>query len=65
MRLILKEINYIIQKSPDVVVVVAYGKILPSKLLNIKGIKFLNIHCLFITKMEGRGTHSKVDYEFR
>ncbi len=48
-----EEINYIIQKSPDVVVVVAYGKILPSKLLNIKGIKFLNIHASLLPKWRG------------
>ena len=38
--------------KPDVVVVVAYGKLLPSTLLNFK-IKFLNIHASLLPKWRG------------
>ena len=31
-----EEINFIKKKRPDVVVIVAYGKILPSELLDLK-----------------------------
>ena len=48
-----EEIDYIIQLNPDVVVVVAYGKIIPSKLLNLKKIKFLNIHASLLPKWRG------------
>ena len=48
-----QEVKYLTKINPDVVVVVAYGKILPSKLLNIKNIKFLNIHASLLPKWRG------------
>ena len=39
-----EEIEYIKNLEPDIVVVVAYGKILPSNLLNLKNILFINVH---------------------
>ena len=48
-----EEINNFKQKNPDVVVVVGYGKILPSKLLNIENIKFINIHASLLPKWRG------------
>ncbi len=48
-----EEINNLKQKKPDVVVVVAYGKILPSKFLNIENIKFINIHASLLPKWRG------------
>ena len=41
------------QEKPDVVVVVAYGKILPKRLLNIKDIKFINVHASLLPKWRG------------
>ena len=41
-----KELDYIRSLKPDVVVVVAYGKILPIDLLNIRNVKFINVHAL-------------------
>ena len=41
------------KKKPDVIVVVAYGKILPSKLLNLKDILFINIHASLLPKWRG------------
>ena len=41
------------KKKPDVVVVVAYGKILPTKILNLKNIIFLNIHASLLPKWRG------------
>ena len=39
--------------KPDVVVVVAYGKIIPQQFLNIENIKFLNIHASLLPKWRG------------
>ena len=47
------EIDFIKKIKPDVVIVVAYGKILPSKLLDIKNIKFINIHASLLPKWRG------------
>ncbi len=48
-----EEINFIKKKRPDVVIVVAYGKILPSELLNLKDILFINIHASLLPKWRG------------
>ncbi len=48
-----KEINYIKDLQPDVVVVVAYGKILPKELLDLPNIKFLNIHASLLPRWRG------------
>jgi len=42
-----EEINHIKKLKPDLVVVVAYGKILPSKLLNIDKLSFINVHASY------------------
>lgn len=47
------EIQYIKNLKPDIVVVVAYGKILPTKLLNLKEIKFINVHASLLPKLRG------------
>ena len=47
------EINFIKENNPDVVVVVAYGKILPTKLLNLQNIKFINVHASLLPKWRG------------
>ena len=39
--------------KPDVVVVVAYGKIIPQQFLDIEDIKFLNIHASLLPKWRG------------
>ena len=39
--------------NPDVVIVVAYGKILPKKILDLKNIVFLNIHASLLPKWRG------------
>ena len=49
----LNEIKYIKNLNPDVVVVVAYGKILPAKLLNLDKIKFINVHASLLPKFRG------------
>ncbi len=48
-----EEINFFKKLNPDVVVVVAYGKIIPSQILNLKNIKFLNIHASLLPKWRG------------
>jgi len=39
--------------NPDVIVVVAYGKIIPPEYLKIKNIKFINIHASLLPKWRG------------
>ena len=48
-----EELNNLRIKKPDVVLVVAYGKILPLKFLNIENIKFINIHASLLPKWRG------------
>ena len=39
--------------NPDLILVVAYGKIIPAKLLNLQNIKFINIHASLLPKWRG------------
>ena len=48
-----EEINHIENLKPDLVIVVAYGKILPKKLLNLKDILFINVHASLLPKWRG------------
>jgi len=48
-----EEIDHIKKLKPDLVVVVAYGKILPTKLLNIDKITFINAHASLLPKWRG------------
>ena len=48
-----EEINNLKKQKPDVVVVAAYGKLLPSKFLNFKNIKFINVHASLLPKWRG------------
>ena len=47
------EIEHIRNLKPDIVVVVAYGKILPNSLLNLKNILFINIHASLLPRWRG------------
>ena len=47
------EISHFKKLNPDLVVVVAYGKILPEKLLNIKNLIFLNVHASLLPRWRG------------
>ena len=47
------ELEYIENISPDVIVVVAYGKILPKKLLKINKTKFINVHASLLPRWRG------------
>ena len=49
-----EEIEKINKLNPDIVLVVAYGKILPKKLLEIKKTKFINIHASLLPRWRGR-----------
>ena len=43
-----------IQKlKPDVVIVVAYGKLIPPEILDIKNIKFINVHASLLPRWRG------------
>ena len=48
-----EEINHFKNLKPDLVVVVAYGKILPPKLLNIDKLLFINAHASLLPKWRG------------
>ena len=48
-----EELRHLLDLNPDIVVVVAYGKILPPKLLNLKNILFINIHASLLPKWRG------------
>ena len=48
-----EEIEFFKKEKPDVVVVVAYGKILPKRLLNIENIQFINVHASLLPKWRG------------
>lgn len=47
------EINYLKELNPDLVVVVAYGKILPTRILNLKNFLFLNVHASLLPRWRG------------
>ena len=47
------EYKFIKNLNPDVVVVVAYGKMIPTKILSIQNIKFLNIHASILPRWRG------------
>ena len=47
------EYNFIKKKKPSVVIVVAYGQIIPKKLLDLPKVIFLNIHASILPKWRG------------
>jgi methionyl-tRNA formyltransferase len=46
-------IKKIIDYKPDLIIVAAYGKLLPKKLLNLPGLGCLNIHASFLPRWRG------------
>lgn len=48
-----EEINHFKKLKPDLVIVVAYGKILPPTLLNIEKTLFINVHASLLPKWRG------------
>ena len=48
-----EEFEYIKKIKPDIVVVVAYGKIIPKSFLDLKNIMFINIHASLLPKWRG------------
>ena len=49
----IEEINHFKKLKPDLVIVVAYGQILPTKLLNIDKTLFINVHASLLPKWRG------------
>ena len=47
------EYKYIKNLNPNIVIVVAYGKIIPEKILNLSNITFINIHASILPKWRG------------
>ena len=48
-----KEYNYLKKLEPDIVVVIAYGKIIPKKFLNLSKYGFVNVHASLLPKWRG------------
>jgi len=48
-----QEYNFIKKLSPDIVVVVAYGKIIPKRFLNLSKYGFINAHASLLPKWRG------------
>ncbi len=48
-----EEINHIKKINPDLVIVAAYGKILPNKLLNLDKVLFINVHASLLPRWRG------------
>ena len=48
-----EEYNYLKKLEPDIVVVIAYGKILPKKFLNLSKNGFINVHASLLPKWRG------------
>ena len=47
------EVDHIKKLKPDLVIVVAYGKILPTDLLNLDKVLFINVHASLLPKWRG------------
>ena len=48
-----KELNNLESLKPDIVIVVAYGKIIPKEIIEKNRIKFINIHASLLPKWRG------------
>jgi len=48
-----EEYNYLKKLKPDIVIVIAYGKIIPNRLLNLPKYGFINIHASLLPKWRG------------
>ena len=48
-----EEYNYLKKLEPDIVIVIAYGKIIPKKYLNLSKYGFINIHASLLPKWRG------------
>ena len=52
-KLDLEEKMFIQKLKPDVVIVAAYGKLIPPEILDIKNIKFINVHASLLPRWRG------------
>ena len=48
-----EEYNYLQKLEPDIVIVIAYGKIIPKKFLNLAKFGFINVHASLLPKWRG------------
>ena len=60
-----KELDYLKKSNPDVIIVVAYGKILPKKNVINSKYSFYKYSCVLVAKMERSRSYSKIFNEFR
>ena len=59
-----EEYEYFKKLDADIVIVVAYGQIIPKEFLSLAKKGFINIHASLLPKWRG-STHPKSNYEFR
>ena len=68
------KLQYFKNLKPDIVVVVAYGQIIPNSYLQIPNLKFLNVHASLLPRwrgaapieraiFSGRSRNRNIDYE--
>ena len=48
-----KEYNYLKKLEPDIVIVIAYGKIIPKRFLNLSKHGFINVHASLLPRWRG------------
>ena len=48
-----EDYDYFLKNKPDLVVVVAYGKLIPKKFLDIRNLLFINLHASLLPKWRG------------
>ncbi len=48
-----EEYNYLQKLKPDIVIVIAYGKIIPKRFLNLAKFGFINVHASLLPKWRG------------
>ena len=48
-----EEYNYLKKLKPDIVIVIAYGKIIPKKFLSLSKFGYINVHASLLPKWRG------------
>ena len=60
-----EEYNFFKKLEPDIVIVIAYGKIIPKRFLKLVKTWFYKCSCFTTSKVERSRSYSKINYEFR
>ncbi len=60
-----EEYDFMKNLKPDIVVVIAYGKIIPKKIFKFSKVRFYQCSRFIIAQVEGSCANPKIYYEFR